>query len=336
MAQGHRDPPGDGPAAPRAEFDLVARGYDPAQVDGYIKALWRYCADLTARVAAAEAALRHERDRRSAGDLTDPAQAGVRIGRMLAIAQQMSDEIVGGARLTAEQTLYDAVRDAGATHPIVQEARKQADKLLAEAAAESRRLAQERHEDLEAKIVEAAATLEAVRRQQGELLGALLRLRGMVGSGDFERTVAQLASSGADPRAADAAAGGSRPAAGSHATAGPNAAGPNGASPNGAAGSRAAGEAPAGPGPAGAPPPRSAPSGPPGAGSTRRAAAGGSPLSGGRRRAPHGTFPAGADVLDGELYPVEATPVSPPAGPPRAADQEIIDVEIVADGDPAP
>jgi hypothetical protein len=271
--------------------------------------LWRYCADLTARVAAAEAALRHERDRRSAGDLTDPAQAGVRIGRMLAIAQQMSDEIVGGARLTAEQTLYDAVRDAGATHPIVQEARKQADKLLAEAAAESRRLAQERHEDLEAKIVEAAATLEAVRRQQGELLGALLRLRGMVGSGDFERTVAQLASSGADPRAADAAGGGSRPAAET----------PPG---TGAAG-------------AGAPPPRAAPSGPTGAGSARRAAAG-SPLSGGGRRAPHGTFAAGADVLDGELYPVEATPVSPPAGPPRAADQEIIDVEIVADGDPAP
>ncbi|WP_238441225.1 DivIVA domain-containing protein, partial [Frankia sp. AgW1.1] len=278
MAQGHRDPPGDGSAAPRAEFDLVARGYDPAQVDGYIKALWRYCADLTARVAAAEAALRHERDRRSADVLTDPAQAGVRIGRMLAIAQQMSDEIVGGARLTAEQTLYDAVRDAGATHPIVQEARKQADKLLAEAAAESRRLAQERHEDLEAKIVEAAATLEAVRRQQGELLGALLRLRGMVGSGDFERTVAQLASSGADPRAADAASSGPRPAAGPHPAAGSHS----------AAGSRATGEGPAGAGPtgAGAPPPRSAPSGPTGAGSGAPAPPRRPGFGGGGRRAP--------------------------------------------------
>ncbi|WP_045878704.1 hypothetical protein [Pseudofrankia sp. DC12] len=330
MAQGHRDPPGDGPAAPRAEFDLVARGYDPAQVDGYVKALWRYCADLTARVAAAEAALRHERDRRSADVLTDPAQAGVRIGRMLAIAQQMGDEIVGGARLAAEQTLYDAVRDAGATHPIVQEARKQADKLLAEAAAEARRLAEERHEDLEAKIAEATASLEAVRRQQGELLGALLRLRGMVGSGDFERTVAQLASTGADPRAADA-----RPA--DPRVADPRVADPRAAGSRATTGSYAHRQAAAGPEPA-APPPQDAPSRPAAAGATRAAAAGGSPQpgAGGRRRAPHGAFPAGADVLDGELYPVEAPPVSPPAGPSREADQEIIDVEIVADVEPAP
>jgi cell division septum initiation protein DivIVA len=323
MAQGHRDPPGDGPAAPRAEFDVVARGYEPGQVDGYVRALWRYCADLTARVAAAEAALRHERDRRSTEVLTDPGQVGVRIGRMLAIAQQMGDEIVGGARLTAEQTLYDAVRDAGATHPIVQEARKQADKLLADAAAEARRLAEERHEDLEAKIAEAAASLEAVRRQQGELLGALLRLRGMVGSGDFERTVAQLARTGADPRLADAApdaatpASAQRPAAGQRADAAQPRTGPGG---DGAA-----------------PPQRESPSGP-AAGARRPAGTqSGGPLpgAGDRRRATAGAFPAGADVLDGELYPVDATPVSPPTGPRRVADQEIIDVEIVPDGDAA-
>lgn len=317
MAQGHRDPPGDGPAAPRAEFDVVARGYEPGQVDGYVRALWRYCADLTARVAAAEAALRHERDRRSTEVLTDPGQVGVRIGRMLAIAQQMGDEIVGGARLTAEQTLYDAVRDAGATHPIVQEARKQADKLLADAAAEARRLAEERHEDLESKIAEAAASLEAVRRQQGELLGALLRLRGMVGSGDFERTVAQLARTGADPRLADAAPDAGTPASAQR---------PDPSAPR------------TGPRPeATAPPQRESPSGP--AAGARRPTGGqsGSPLpgAGDRRRATAGAFPAGADVLDGELYPVDATPVSPPTGPPRVADQEIIDVEIVPDGDAA-
>ena len=152
MGQGHHDQPGRGPNVPRPAFDLVARGYDAEQVDGYIHALWRYASDLTARVAAAEAALRHERDRRAADERTDP---GVRVGRMLAIAQQMADEIVGGARLTAEQTLFDAVREAGASHPIAQEAREQADKLLADAAAEARRIARERHEDLEAQITEA-------------------------------------------------------------------------------------------------------------------------------------------------------------------------------------
>jgi len=266
----------------------VARGYDAEQVDGYIHALWRYASDLTARVAAAEAALRHERDRRAADERTDP---GVRVGRMLAIAQQMADEIVGGARLTAEQTLFDAVREAGASHPIAQEAREQADKLLADAAAEARRIARERHEDLEAQITEATAALEAVRRQQGELLGALLRLRGMVGSGDFERTVAVLARAGADPRPE-----------------------PAGADPP--------------PTPA-APPQRERPAGPPPA---APGAAGGGPgqsgapsQGGAARRA----APAGGEVLEGELYPVDSPPVSPPAGPRGTGGPDIVDVEIV-------
>jgi cell division septum initiation protein DivIVA len=296
MAQGDRDPPGDGHGVPRASFDVVARGYDRDQVDGYLQALWRYCGDLTARVAAAEAALRHERDRRAADNLTGPAQAGARVGRMLAIAQQMADEIVGGARLTAEQTLYEAVRDAGAAHPVAQEAREQADKLLADAVAEARRLARERHEDLEAKVAVAAASLEAVRRQQGELLGALLRLRGMVGSGDFERTVGVLARAGAVELVAD----------GEDPTDEPPPAGP------------AAAAQP----PQTAPSPRAAQP-PPADGTVAPTPAG--------RPAPH-RVPAGAGVRDGALYPVESPPVSPPAGGSRAGG-EIIDVEVVADGD---
>ena len=290
MGQGHHDQPGRGPHVPRPAFDLVARGYDAEQVDGYIHALWRYASDLTARVAAAEAALRHERDRRAADERTDP---GVRVGRMLAIAQQMADEIVGGARLTAEQTLFDAVREAGASHPIAQEAREQADKLLADAAAEARRIARERHEDLEAQISEATAALEAVRRQQGELLGALLRLRGMVGSGDFERTIAVLARAGADPRAEPA---GADPP--------PTPAAPPQREP-------LPGPAPAAPGVS------AAAAGP---GQSARASKGGA--------ARRGT-PAGGEVLEGELYPVESPPVSPPAGPRGTGGPDIVDVEIV-------
>ena len=197
---------------------------------------------------------------------------------MLGIAQQMADEIIGGARLTAEQTLYEAVRDAGAAHPVAQEAREQADKLLADATAEARRLARERHEDLEAQIAEAAASLEAVRRQQGELLGALLRLRGMVGSDDFERTLTALAR----------------------------------------AGQRTAPDAPR---------QREAPPEPGAATATPADAP--VPGAGGQVGAPHRPFPAGAEVLNGELYPVESTPVSPAAGPAGADRRDIVDVEIV-------
>ncbi|MBL7516210.1 DivIVA domain-containing protein, partial [Frankia nepalensis] len=203
MAQRHRDPPDDGAYAPRPAFDVVARGYDPEQVDGYVRALWRYSNDLTARVAAAEAALRHERDRRAAEGLGAGAQAGERIGRMLAIAQQMADEIVAGARLAAEQTLYEVVRESAANHPVTQEAREQADKLLSDAVAEARRLARERHEDLEAEIARSSASLESLRRQQGELLGAMLRLRGLVASDDMERAIGDLATAGAEPPADD-------------------------------------------------------------------------------------------------------------------------------------
>ncbi|MBX6391316.1 MAG: hypothetical protein IRZ08_20395, partial [Frankia sp.] len=200
MGAHHRDPPvTDG--VPRPVFDEAPRGYDREQVDGYIQALWRYSSDLTVRAATAEAALRHERERLSA-ELGVPegagsaAGAGTRIGRMLSIAEQIADELVSGAREIAEQVLYEAVRDAAADHPIVHEAREQADKLLRDAVAEARRLATERHADLEAEIARAQATLDTLRHQQGELLGAMLRLRRLIGSVDVEAALADLARAG--------------------------------------------------------------------------------------------------------------------------------------------
>ncbi|OHV50348.1 hypothetical protein [Pseudofrankia sp. BMG5.36] len=350
MAPHHRDPPDDGADAPRPAFDVVARGYDSEQVDGYMHALWRYSSDLTARVAAAEAALRHERDRRAADDLDAAARLGERIGRILTIAQQMADEIVAGARLVAEQTLYEVVSDAGAHHPITLEAREQAGKLLADAVAEARRLARERHEDLEAEIARAATSLEALRRQQGELLGAMLRLRGLVASDDMERAVTDLARAGAEAPPDDAEQPPARPGDAAPPPAPPAPVAPVAPSPP---------TAPAPPTPTAPPPPRAAPGaatgasgartapprpttsppgeaarpagpgglgGPAGAGGPAQPAA---PRTGtGRHRAARG--PAMADILDGELYPTDSTPVTPPTGPiRRGADEEIVDAEIL-------
>ncbi|OHV35206.1 MULTISPECIES: DivIVA domain-containing protein [Pseudofrankia] len=337
MAPHHRDPPGDGADAPQPAFDVVARGYDPEQVDGYVHTLWQYSSDLTARVAAAEAALRHERDRRAADDLDAASRLGERIGRMLAIAQQMADEIVAGARLVAEQTLHEVVSDAGAHHPITQEARQQADKLLADAVAEARRLARERHEDLEAEISRTATSLESLRRQQGELLGAMLRLRGLVASDDMERAVGDLARAGAEAPPDDTERPPTRPGD----AAGPPPAAP--AEPKPTSGpthtaprSRAAPapSAASADGKASGRPPRPATS-PPGEAARPTAPAGAAgaahqtgPRLGGRHRAARG--PAVTDILDGELYPTDSTPVSPPTGPMRrGVDEEIVDAEIV-------
>jgi cell division septum initiation protein DivIVA len=334
MASHDRDPPDDGADAPRPAFDVVARGYDPDQVDGYVRALWRYSSDLTARVAAAEAALRHERDRRAAEDLDAASSAGERIGRMLAISQQMADEIVAGARLVAEQTLYEVVSDAGAHHPITQEAREQAGKLLADAVAEARRLARERHEDIEAEITRTGAALDSLRRQQGELLGAMLRLRGLVASDDMERAVGELARAGAEQPPDD-----ERPPArpGDPASPQPPAPAQRAAPPvGGAAAAGGHGEPsrrpttpPPGEAPAPPHPPTGGPAGPPHPSSVR---------SDGRTSPPGpaaawhraGRGPTVADVLDGELYPTDATPLTPPTGPiRRGRDEEIVDAEIV-------
>jgi len=331
MAPRHRDPPGDGAGVPRPAFDLVARGYDPEQVDGYVGALWQYSSDLTARVAAAEAALRHERDRRATDDLDAAARLGERIGRMLAIAQQMADEIVAGARLVAEQTLQEVVSDAGAHHPITQEAREQADKLLADAVAEARRLARERHEDIEAEIARSTVSLEALRRQQGELLGAMLRLRGLVISDDLDRATAELARAGAEPAPDDAERRPARPESGPGAATGTGAV--TSPAPDAAPRPRAAGPEPAaGPGSAaGAPVPPPRPTTPPPSEQGRPGGPDQPPgqrSGAGRHRA--GRTATGTDVLDGELYPTGATPVSPPTGPlRRGVDEEIIDAEIV-------
>ncbi|ONH32766.1 DivIVA domain-containing protein [Pseudofrankia asymbiotica] len=352
MAPHHRDPPDDGADAPRPAFDVVARGYDPEQVDGYVHTLWRYSSDLTARVAAAEAALRHERDRRAADDLDAAARLGERIGRMLTIAQQMADEIVAGARLVAEQTLYEVVSDAGAHHPITLEAREQAGKLLADAVAEARRLARERHEDLEAEIARSATSLEALRRQQGELLGAMLRLRGLFASDDMERAVTDLARAGAEVPPEDA----ERPPARQGDTAPSVTPSPPAATPPAATPPAATAPAPAAPA---APPPRAAPGAATGAAESRTAqprpatpppgeatrpgspAGPGGPAGTGvpgqpaaartgtgRHRAARG--PAMADILDGELYPTDSMPVTPPTGPiRRGADEDIVDAEIL-------
>jgi hypothetical protein len=154
---------------------------------------------VTSRVAAAEAALRHERDRREAEtSITEgvAAQAGGRIGLMLAIAQQEADEIIAGARQIAERALEEAIEDAAAHHPIVREAREQADKLLLDAIEESRRLARERHEDIEAQVAQSTASLEGLRHQQGEIIGAILRLRALLGSEEIDRAVTDLARAG--------------------------------------------------------------------------------------------------------------------------------------------
>jgi hypothetical protein len=332
MPERHRDPPGPGADAPRADapraaFDVVQRGYDPEQVDGYVRALWRYASNLTARVAAAEAAVRHERDRVAAQQPPGGvAQVGARVGQILGLAQQLADELLAGARLVAEQTLYEVVREAGTQHPVVQEAREQAGTLLAEAAEEARRVAAERHAGLEAEITRTAAALDVLRRQQGELLGAVLRLRGLVVSDDFARATADVATAGrepADPAAppgpkpdatGPAPAGGSAPSSNGHAPAGgPD---PVDVPPTVSAFSPAA---------ATAPPARpAAPAEAVGAGTARPGTA---RPGGGRPRAARRPV---ADVVDGELHPADTTKHSPPTGPTRrGAAEEIVDVEVV-------
>ncbi|WP_261558787.1 hypothetical protein [Frankia tisae] len=198
-----------GAATERPAFDEVAHGYDPRQVDDYLATLWRYASQVTSRAAAAESALKHERERRAgAAGATEPAaQAGGRIGQMLAIAQREADEIIDGARQIAESALEEVIEDAGANHPIVREAREQAEKLLLDAVEESRRLALERHRELADEIARSSASLDALRHQQGEIIGAVLRLRRILGSDEVDRVVTDLARAGATPpQAADPAA----------------------------------------------------------------------------------------------------------------------------------
>ena len=194
----HRDSPGT--SAERPTFDEVARGYDPHQVDDYLATLWRYASQVTSRAAEAEAALRVEVERREAESRMakdgPSAQAGGRIGLMLAIAEQEADEIITGARRIAERALGETIEDSAANHPIVREAREQADKLLLDAVEESRRRAKRRHSEIEAQIARSMASLETLRHQQGEILGAMLRLRGLLGSPEIDRAVAELARSG--------------------------------------------------------------------------------------------------------------------------------------------
>ncbi|MEX5632450.1 hypothetical protein [Parafrankia sp. FMc2] len=203
-AHHRRDEPGA--AMERPAFDQVAQGYDPRQVDDYLGVLWRYASEVTSRMAAAESALRHERDRREAearlaGGAS--AQAGGRIGLMLEIAQREADDIIAGARQIAQSALEEAVAEAGANHPIVREAREQAEKLLLDAVEESRRLALARHEDVETEIARGTHSLEALRRQQGEIVGAVLRLRRLLGEDEIDRAVTDLVRAGLTPDGLD-------------------------------------------------------------------------------------------------------------------------------------
>ncbi|EIV91379.1 hypothetical protein [Frankia sp. QA3] len=190
-----------GAATERPAFDEVAHGYDPRQVDDYLATLWRYASQVTSRAAAAESALRHERERNAgvAGTEEFAAQAGGRIGQMLAIAQREADEIIDGARQIAESALEEVIEDAGANHPIVREAREQAEKLLLDAVEESRRLALERHRELADEIARSSASLDTLRHQQGEIIGAVLRLRRILGSDEVDRAVTDLARAGTAP-----------------------------------------------------------------------------------------------------------------------------------------
>ncbi len=191
-----------GSAADRPAFDEVAHGYDPRQVDDYLASLWRYASQVTSRAAAAESALKHERERNEAraGDAQSAAHAGARIGQMLAIAEQQAEEIVEGARRIAESALEEVIEDAGANHPIVREARGQAEKLLLDAVEESQRLALRRHQELAEDLARSSASLDTLRHQQGEIIGAVLRLRGILGSDELDRAVTELARAGAAPR----------------------------------------------------------------------------------------------------------------------------------------
>lgn len=198
-----------GAATERPAFDEVAHGYDPRQVDDYLATLWRYASQVTSRAAAAESALKHERERSAgaAGAAEFAAQAGGRIGQMLAIAQREADEIIDGARQIAESALEEVIEDAGANHPIVREAREQAEKLLLDAVEESRRLALERRRELADEIARSSASLDTLRHQQGEIIGTVLRLRRILGSDEVDRVVTDLARAGATPPQAAGPAG---------------------------------------------------------------------------------------------------------------------------------
>ncbi|SNQ48402.1 hypothetical protein FRACA_2460005 [Frankia canadensis] len=213
-AHHRRTDPGAG--AERPAFDEVTHGYDPRQVDDYLATLWRYASQVTSRAAAAESALKAERERSASAGADEQlaAQAGGRIGQMLAIAHQEAEEIINGARVIAESALEEAIEDAGANHPIVREARDQAERLLLDAVEESRRIAAERHLELREEITRSAASLDALRHQQGEIIGAVLRLRAILGSDEVDRAVTDLARAGAAPSAGGDVPGGDVPGRG--------------------------------------------------------------------------------------------------------------------------
>ncbi|MGF7235408.1 MAG: DivIVA domain-containing protein [Frankia sp.] len=177
----------------RPTFDEVARGYDPRQVDEYLGALWRYASEVTGRAAAAEAALDQERRYHAQNAGASGGEAGARIGMMLNLAQQEADQMTGVARRIAERALEEAVDDAASNNPIVSQAQDQADRILVDAFEEAERRAKAREDEVTSQLSHSTARLEAIRHQQGEILGALLRLRGLLTSDEIDRSLADLA-----------------------------------------------------------------------------------------------------------------------------------------------
>ena len=308
-AHHRRDDPGT--ATERPTFDEVARGYDRRQVDDYLATLWRYASQVTSRAAAAEAALRHERDRRAAERTQGgPAQAGNRIGMMLAIAEQEADEIITSARLIAERALEEAIEDAAANHPIVREAREQADKLLLDAVEESRRVARDRHSDLEEQIARSTSALDALRHQQGEIIGAMLRLRSLVGADEIDRAFAELAKAGATPQPTDEPPPARRASSSQHH-----------APQHGASDSPSAPPSPPPPPPPSTPPPNE---------SSTRVRASASSASANRVTARTAPRHVHSDVVDAEPYAApEPTEHATAAYRPPPRDDDIIDAEVV-------
>ncbi|ATE55247.1 hypothetical protein [Actinosynnema pretiosum] len=200
----------------RVDFDRAWRGYDRAQVQGYVREAETgtrlLAADRDAAVARAEDLARQLEEAREqvrelrakvdriSGSPVDVEALEERLRRRVELAHRQAEEITARARAAAERTWADADRAAaslreqwerlvGEQHEATRATREEAEAAAREAA-EQRRELDEQSALLRAQV-ESDFT-EAMRARRGEALAALAR-RDAESRAEAERLVAEAA-----------------------------------------------------------------------------------------------------------------------------------------------
>jgi DivIVA domain-containing protein len=184
-----------------ADFTLVKRGYEPAEVDAFLDRLGEAVKDLEGEVAAAHGKINAQK--RQIGELSgrdDSVEQTIlaAVDRKQAIlddAERRAQKIIGEAERRAQKLAEGPDADVAQVHAeaekvllhaqqSLEKAEEEAERLRAEAAEEADKLLVEARRDslavLEESKAEATRILEAARRQHKELTTLLRALKASV------------------------------------------------------------------------------------------------------------------------------------------------------------